>query len=46
MVPDRQLKEILKEADDLDALCEELVRRANENGGADNITVILARVDD
>lgn len=46
MVPDRQIKEILDTTDDLDELCEELVKRANENGGADNITVIIARVEE
>lgn len=46
MVPDRQVVEILKNNDDLDDLCQELVDRANENGGADNITVILARVEE
>lgn len=46
MVPDRQLNEILKTTEDLDELCQVLVARANENGGADNITVILARVEE
>lgn len=46
MIPDRQLIELLKETDDLDELCVELVNTANENGGADNITLVLARVED
>jgi len=28
----------------LEAACEALVRRANDNGGFDNISVVLARV--
>ena len=46
MVPDRQLHELLKTSDDLDEVCKVLVEKANENGGADNITVILARVEE
>ena len=46
MVPDRQILEILQEEEDLEVLCQNLVDRANENGGDDNITVILARVTD
>lgn len=46
MVPDRQLSEILKNTDNLGDLARALVKKANENGGADNITVILARVED
>jgi protein phosphatase len=45
MVPDRELIEIIKDHDDLEALCRDLVERANANGGADNITVVLARVE-
>ncbi len=46
MVPDRQLTELLKTSEDLEELCELLVQKANENGGADNITVIIARVEE
>ena len=46
MIPDRHLIELLKDADDLDELCKVLVARANENGGADNITLILARIEE
>lgn len=47
MVADDQLRELLlEEDDDLETLCETLVDTANEQGGDDNITVILARVDD
>lgn len=46
MVSDAELEQILDEEDDLETLCETLVERANQNGGADNITVVLARVHD
>lgn len=45
MVNDKRLAEILGEDDaELDDLCRQLIKEANENGGADNITVVLARV--
>src|SRR6184192_335716 len=36
---------IVTEAPDLVAACKQLIDRANENGGPDNITVIAARFD-
>lgn len=44
MVDDGILAELLDDEDDLETLCETLVARANENGGADNITVVLAKI--
>jgi PPM family protein phosphatase len=44
MVPDKQILEILEDEDDLEQLCRKLVERANQNGGDDNITVIVAQV--
>ena len=35
---------ILENADRLEMACAELVKKANENGGEDNITVILAKL--
>ncbi len=44
MVPDPQMTEILKGAgDDLDLATQRLIEAANAAGGADNITVVLAR---
>ncbi|MEI8394092.1 MAG: protein phosphatase 2C domain-containing protein [Rhodospirillaceae bacterium] len=43
MVPDPRIAELLREAEDLSATCKILVDLANENGGNDNITVVLAR---
>lgn len=45
MVPDPQIAEILQEETDLDRACERLIAAANENGGVDNITVVLARLE-
>lgn len=44
MVPDRDLVNLLDKDEDLEVLCQRLVDQANENGGSDNITIILARV--
>lgn len=45
MVPDPQLAEILSEEPDLDRACERLIVAANEAGGTDNITCVLARIE-
>ncbi len=34
-----------KHPDDLSAACSEMVKQANERGGEDNITIVLARLD-
>lgn len=44
MIPHPELEELFNAEDDLETLCGQLIDRANENGGDDNITVILARV--
>ncbi len=41
MLSDEKIAEILRDKDDLDAACRELVDWANDRGGNDNITVIL-----
>lgn len=41
-VPDAQIASTLQSATTLKGACEELVRLANEAGGADNVTVITA----
>ena len=45
MVTDEVMQEILKQGDDLDLTCERLIDTANDNGGTDNITVILIRCE-
>ncbi|MBF0588887.1 MAG: serine/threonine-protein phosphatase [Magnetococcales bacterium] len=46
MIPDDQINAMLADAtaDNLDALCDKLLEQARENGGKDNITVILGYV--
>jgi protein phosphatase len=45
MVGDPEMAAIATGETDLDAACERLIRTANENGGVDNITVVLARLE-
>ncbi len=42
-VTDAEIKEVLTSAKDLESACDELIQRANKNGGPDNITVVLAK---
>src|SRR3954470_16736920 len=44
MVPEKRIAEILGEAGSLDEAAEKLIAAANENGGKDNITVVLFRL--
>ena len=41
--PPAEIAAILDEGDSSEACCRELVRRANEAGGTDNITVVVGR---
>jgi len=45
MVDDDDIVEIVSRASDLQDACRLLVRRANENGGEDNVTAIVVRID-
>ncbi len=45
LVNDARMAEILSEEQDLDKATEKLIAQANENGGTDNITCILVRVE-
>ncbi|MFC1859772.1 Stp1/IreP family PP2C-type Ser/Thr phosphatase [Thermodesulfobacteriota bacterium] len=45
VVPEKELLEIVNEYPKPDVACEKLVEKANEYGGPDNITVLVARVD-
>jgi protein phosphatase len=42
-LPDEEMLELLKDADDLTLTAEELIARANRAGGNDNITVVLLK---
>ncbi|MFC1737395.1 Stp1/IreP family PP2C-type Ser/Thr phosphatase [Candidatus Hydrogenedentota bacterium] len=46
LVQAEDLAEIVIEDGDLDAICEQLVKLANDRGGNDNITVVLVRVEE
>lgn len=47
MLDDEEIQVVLSGGrnGDLDALCRELVERANERGGVDNVTVVVVRVE-
>ena len=45
MVPVETMERILREAESLDAAGRRLIDAANENGGRDNITVVLFRIE-
>jgi protein phosphatase len=44
MVSTERIEEMLADYADLERLCSRLVAEANDNGGEDNITVVIARV--
>lgn len=45
MVEDPGLLEIILKAPDLDDICDRLVQAANDNGGQDNISVLLVKIE-
>jgi serine/threonine protein phosphatase PrpC len=45
MISDPEIRDIARDEADLDKACEKLIAAANANGGVDNITVILARIE-
>jgi protein phosphatase len=45
MVDDPGITYVLSGETDLDAACEQLIQAANRNGGVDNITCVLARLE-
>ncbi|HWC76833.1 MAG TPA: SpoIIE family protein phosphatase, partial [Blastocatellia bacterium] len=44
-VTEQEMLQVVRQASDLGAACKELVEIANNRGGEDNITVIVARFD-
>ncbi len=46
LVTNDQILDIAKRQEDLDAICKELIERANFFGGTDNITAVLALVEE
>jgi protein phosphatase len=45
MLTDAQMGHIVRGRPDLDAAVEGLIQGANEEGGIDNISVVLARIE-
>ena len=45
MVNDQRIRDVITHEHDLDRACEKLIGSANAAGGADNITVVLARLE-
>lgn len=45
MLDDNQMAHMIKANVDLDAAVEALIKGANEEGGIDNISVVLARIE-
>jgi protein phosphatase len=45
MLADDEICEIARHEAELDKACEKLIAAANANGGVDNITVVLARIE-
>jgi len=45
IIDDREIADIILEAADLDTACENLVNKALDYGGTDNVTVLLIAVD-
>ena len=44
MIEDTEINNIILKAEDLDTAVKELISQANENGGFDNITAVLAKI--
>lgn len=44
-VTDEDIHSLLKEHTDLESACDALINKANENGGGDNITAVLIKLD-
>jgi hypothetical protein len=45
-IPDTELRELLTEGSDLNAICEEMKRRCYERGAEDNLTAVIVRIGD
>lgn len=45
LVPEDEIKKTIQELKEPDPICKKLVEKANENGGPDNISIVVARID-
>lgn len=46
MISDKDIEKIFKKEKDLSLICKTLIEVANQNGGDDNVTAVVARVDE
>ena len=46
MLTDDQILEVVSSTPDTDEICKKLIRKANENGGEDNITALVVKFVD
>ncbi len=46
MITDEQIRDVVVSSSDASEVCQRLIAQANENGGDDNITVLVVRIDD
>src|ERR1700733_6821466 len=46
MIQDEEIQRIVAGASDIRAACKQLIERANEHGGEDNITAVLIKIED
>ncbi|HRI71492.1 MAG TPA: Stp1/IreP family PP2C-type Ser/Thr phosphatase [Polyangium sp.] len=46
MITDEQIRDVVVSSSDASEVCRRLIAQANENGGDDNITVLVVRIDD
>jgi protein phosphatase len=44
MVPDKNIEAVFKDEDDPNAISEKLIKMANDAGGSDNVTAVVARL--
>ncbi len=46
MIPDEEIQRIVTSAADIRVACKQLIERANEQGGEDNITAVLIKIEE
>jgi len=46
MIQDEEIQRIVAGAPDIRVACKQLIERANEHGGEDNITAVLIKIED
>jgi serine/threonine protein phosphatase PrpC len=46
MIPDEEIKRIISSASNIGDACKNLIEKANEHGGEDNITAVLIKIEE